>query len=298
MKPLRVGTDCSGIDAPIQALINLKIPFTHVFSSEIDEHCVQSIRANYNPKIIYTDITQRDPRSVPNIDLYVCGFPCQPFSKAGRQLGVHDERSHVVFHCLELIRIKRPKYFILENVKQVLTTDGGRLFRTILDILSDLHSYNIYWNVLNTKDYGIPQNRERLYIVGSRNNKKEFIWPSPTKCRPLSTFIDYSNTVRDTLPDYVKKHGTLKRIPRNSIFINLDYPKDSFPNSDTICPCILCGGNMWCVPLHRKLTIKEYLSLQGFPINFVQVVSDTQLKRQIGNSMSVCVLEAIFKELI
>jgi len=100
---LRVGTDCSGIEAPIQALQQLKIPFRHIFSSEIDEYCIQSIKANYKPKIIFGDkngkfpegdIRKRNIKDVTDIDLYVCGFPCQPFSTAGIRQGLEDERGN------------------------------------------------------------------------------------------------------------------------------------------------------------------------------------------------------------
>ena len=121
---LRVGTDCSGIEAPIQALRQLKIPFKHIFSSDIDKYCIQSIKANYDPEIIFGDkdgpypngdITTRNIDDVPDIDLYVCGFPCQPFSQAGQRKGFEDKRGNVFWSCLEVIERKQPKYFILEN---------------------------------------------------------------------------------------------------------------------------------------------------------------------------------------
>ena len=126
MKFLRVGTDCSGIEAPIQALMQMNIPFKHVFSSDIDKYCIKSIKANYEPEIIFGDkdgsfpegdITKRNIDNVPDIDLYVCGFPCQPFSMAGERKGFEDRRGNVFFSCLEVIEKKQPKYFILENVK-------------------------------------------------------------------------------------------------------------------------------------------------------------------------------------
>ena len=89
---IRVGTDCAGIEAPIQALMNIKVPFQHVFSCEVDPHCQESIDANYHPENRYTDMTTRDPASLPDIDLYVCGFPCQSFSSAGNRNGVREQR--------------------------------------------------------------------------------------------------------------------------------------------------------------------------------------------------------------
>jgi DNA (cytosine-5)-methyltransferase 1 len=185
MNILRVGTDCSGIEAPIQALIQMNIPFKHVFCSDIDKYCIQSIKANYNPEIIFGDkdgdfpegdITKRDINDVPDIDLYICGFPCQPFSMAGERKGFNDKRGNVFFNCLELIERKQPKYFILENVKGLISHDKKNTWKVICDELLKLEKYGyiVKWKILNTKDYGIPQNRERIFIVG---NKEDFEWP-------------------------------------------------------------------------------------------------------------------------
>jgi DNA (cytosine-5)-methyltransferase 1 len=297
MKSIRVGTDCSGIEAPIQALKDLNIPFIHVFSSEIDKYCVQSIDANYKPTIIYRDITKRDLMSVPDIDLYICGFPCQPFSQAGLRLGSQEDRGQIIFYCIELIKVKKPTYFILENVPGLTSIDKGDFFEFILEQLNSIKGYNIQWKVLNTKDFGIPQHRRRLFIVGTR--KSVFKWPRQVKkMRSLKIFVDASDMTSQPIPKSVEQNKTLERIPKDALFINLSFPKDRFPNSNVIAPCLLTSGNLWCVPFHRKANIKECLELQGFPRNFKQVVSDTQLKKQIGNSMSVCVLKAILANLL
>ena len=174
---LRVGTDCSVIEAPIQALIQLEIPFKHVFSSEIDKYCIQSIKANYNPEILFGDkegpfpegdITKRNIEDVPDIDLYICGFPCQPFSTSGKRKGLEDKRGNVFWSCLEVIKARKPKYFIFENVRGILSHDKGNTWKVILKELNNLniYGYTISWETLNTKDFGIPHNRPRVYIVG------------------------------------------------------------------------------------------------------------------------------------
>ncbi|NCY26811.1 MAG: DNA (cytosine-5-)-methyltransferase, partial [Alphaproteobacteria bacterium] len=126
------------MEAPIVALRQLKIPFSHEFSSEIDKHCISTIRANFNPKIIFGDMTTRDIRQVPDIDLYVCGFPCQPFSMAGKRQGEQDPRGTVFYECLRVIKNKKPMIFILENVIGLLSIDGGKTFKTILRELERL----------------------------------------------------------------------------------------------------------------------------------------------------------------
>ena len=297
---IRIGTDCSGIEAPIQALRNINIYFSHEFSSDIDRYCIDSIRANYTPKKIFTDITKRNIKEVPDIDLYVCGFPCQPFSLAGNKKGTKDKRGKIFYSCLEVIKYKKPKYFLMENVKGLVTIENGIFFNNILKLLQDLKIYDVYWKVLNTKDYGIPQNRERLYIIGIRKNlRKTFNWPTPVKMKNLISFIDKNDTQKKVVPNFIKESNMLKNIPKNSLVVDFSYPKCRYINSDKICPCITTTcNNLWCIPLKRYLNIEELLKLQGFPKNFKQVVSDTQMKKQIGNSMSVCVLENIFKKLL
>ncbi len=297
---LRVGTDCSGIEAPIQALRRLGIPFRHVFSCERDEHCIESLRANYDPEHFYTDMTQRSSKDLPDIDLYVCGFPCQPFSYAGSRQGMDDEkgRGNLFWYCLDVIATKQPYFFLLENVKGLITIDDGRTFETIITELQAL-SYDVYCKVLNTKDYGIPQQRERLFIVGIRSDLgREFEWPEERPMKSLVSYIDVKDDTPEPIPDFVKRANLLKRIPRHSLFIDIGFTKSNFVNSDVECPCITTQGNLWCVPMRRRASVKECLRLQGFPANFRQVVSDRQLKKQIGNSMSVNVIEAIFSQLL
>ena len=293
---LRVGTDCSGIEAPIQALMQLSIPFTHVFSSEIDEDCIKSISANYHPQIIYKDMTKRNLAEVPDIDLYVCGFPCQTFSTAGRRDGFDDLRGTIFFHCLELIQNKQPKYFILENVKGLLSHDGGKSWSTIWTALSSLteYSYHIDWRLLNTKDYGIPQNRERVYIVGSKVGN--ISWPDVLPVEDIHSYVDITDNRKVQCKTMIR-YGA--RISEDAVFINTDFLKyTSFPSANVLCPCIGAQSTLWCHNVGRYANVTEYLKLQGFTTDFKRVVSNTSLKRQIGNSMSVNVVNEILKRLL
>lgn len=291
--PIRIGTDCSGIEAPIQALIQMKIPFRHLFSSEIDKYARESIKANYSPEILFDDMTKE--RKLPKLDIYVCGFPCQPFSSVGKRLGSKDPRSNIFLHCVDTIINTSPTLFILENVKGIINIENGIYFEEIKKRLNNLSDYSIVYWILNTKDYGIPQNRERLYIVGIKNIiKKNIQFPKKIKCRPIESYIDhscnikekYSNTYKDKL--FLFKKG---------VFVNVGnlFAESSAP-VNPIYSSTLTTHPLWCVPMHRKATIKECLALQGFSKNFKQVVSDSQMRKQIGNSMSVNVLIAIFKE--
>lgn len=289
---LTIGTDCSGIEAPIQALKQLKIPFIHKWSCEIDKHARESIKANYSPEVLYEDITEK--RKLPNVDIYVCGFPCQTFSTAGKREGMNDPRGTIFYHCVKAIKQSQPKVFILENVKGLLSHDGGNTFRVIQNNLNKLKGYTVYHKVLNTRDYGIPQNRERVFIVGIRNQKGVFEWPKKKKMKNIESYIDYKIKDRMNIPSFVKVNLQKSK----GIFVDLQWVNiNTLSHYNKYSPTLTAKGILWCIPLQRKAAIKEKLSLQGFPKSFKQVVTDSQLSKQIGNSMSVNVLKALFLEL-
>jgi DNA (cytosine-5)-methyltransferase 1 len=192
---MKIGTDFSGIGSPEMALKLLGIEHQQVFACEIDKYARKSHRAIYGEDYkLYEDITKRDHSEVEQLDLYVAGFPCQAFSMAGKRKGFEDTRGTLFFNVAEFIKINQPKCFILENVKGLLSHDGGKTFQTIISLLTDNGGtangqmfipyfedglgYHVYYKVLNTKDYGIPQNRERIFIVGFKEFRK-FRFPKP-----------------------------------------------------------------------------------------------------------------------
>jgi DNA (cytosine-5)-methyltransferase 1 len=297
---LNIATDCSGIEAPVQALRYMNIPHQHIFSSEIDKYAIQSIKSNYSPKQIFSDITKRDHNKLPNtpIDIYVCGFPCQAFSQAGHRRGFDDKRGIVFFSCLSTIKTLKPKIFILENVKGLLSHDKGKTFKQIKKELENLTNYSVYNQVLNTRNYGIPQNRERVFFVGIRHDvhHNPFSFPQKLPMKLLKNFINHTDKYVHPIPECVIRSDMLNIVPPDAIFVEFGFKKHKHPNAHIYTPCINANNRMWCIPMHRYANIKELLLLQGFPENFKQVVSNTQLKKQIGNSMSVNVLVELFKE--
>ena len=307
--PLRIGTDCSGIEAPIQALRQLGIPHRHVWSSDIDKFCIQSIKANYDPERLYGDpngpypdgdITNRDHSTLSDIDLYIRGFPCQPFSIAGDRKGFDDKRSNVFWSCLDVIKVKQPKYFILENVKGLLSHDKenkkdkyGRTWSIIWNEIQGLEEfgYDVKWKVMNTRDYGIPQNRERIFIVGLKG--KDFKWPEKIELDDIHDYIDFQDISINNQPNYA-----IELIKRStSIIINLGFTQRNH-NNTILCPCITTSSSkLWNNLMSRYCNINELFKLQGFQ-SFKNVVSDSQLKKQIGNSMSVNVVKIILNKLL
>lgn len=211
---IKVGTDFSGIGSPEMALKLLGIDHKQVFACEIDKYARKSFEAIHGkPDTFYEDITKRNHSEVPQLDLYVAGFPCQAFSMAGKRKGFDDVRGTLFFNVADFIRINQPKCFILENVKGLLSHDNCNTFQTIKSLLSDnggtVNSqiyipyfldglgYHIYYKVLNTKDFGIPQNRERIFIVGFKDFR-EFYFP-----KPFTLELRLKDMLQDN-PDYFK----------------------------------------------------------------------------------------------
>lgn len=289
---LLIGTDCSGLDAPIFALRKLQVKYKHVFASDIDLKCRLMIEAN-TIKNIFSDMTLR--KHTPKVDMYICGFPCQPFSIAGMRKGINEKKGLVFFHCYDYIKTNKPSVFILENVKGLLNIMKGETFKEILKLLKDIGIYNIYWKLLNTKDYGIPQSRPRVYIIGILKDVQvnDFAFPNTVPCIPLHTFIDKSDERKHPIVPCIR--GILNSLPINSVFIDRAFSKNKHPNSDKYTPCLCARSSFWCVPLRRRINVEEARVLQGFPSTIKQVISDGQLIARYGNSMSVNVLCLLFQ---
>ncbi|KAI9094141.1 S-adenosyl-L-methionine-dependent methyltransferase [Phlyctochytrium arcticum] len=298
---MRVATDFSGIEAPIVALQQLGVEYSHEWSCEIDAKCRKMIQSNHSPKRLFEDITTRDHSQLPEIDVYVAGFPCQSFSglKALNQRipENHDSiRSNLSIHCIQTIQLKKPKIFILENVPRFKTFMNGEKFNNLLAELNRDDEYSIHHAILNTKDYGIPQNRHRLYIVGIRKDcqTKPFEFPQPFLPRPLSTFLD--TTINEFLPLDKYPRRLLERLPvdrKNKLYAVKHRGGEGI--FEQCAPCITTSCSIFVTQLNRDLTPREKFTLQGFSVIDTNiVVSDSVLAKQAGNTMSVNVLKALF----
>ena len=272
----------------------------NVFSSEWDPAAQLMYEANFNEKP-FGDINSIDPEDIPNHDILLAGFPCQPFSIAGKGLGFSDTRGTLFFNIEEIIDAKKPQAFLLENVKRLTTHDNSQTFSVIIEKLENL-GYTVYHRVLNSLNFGLPQKRERIYIVGFRN-EINFEFPEPLGCyQPLDGLLDDDRDVPTSyfLSDKIreKRLKAVKGSPPNpSIWHeNIGGNISALPYS-----CALRAGgsyNYLVVNGIRRLTDREMLRLQGFPEDFKINIPYSQLRKVVGNSVSIPVIKAIAGEMI
>ena len=284
-----------------------------VFSSDIDKAVAQVYENNFG-EYPSGDITKIDSKDIPDFDILCGGFPCQSFSIAGKRLGFEDSRGTMFFEVARILKEKNPKAFILENVKGITNHDGGKTLKTILDILDDL-GYTYVNKVINAKDIGIPQNRERWSCVGIRKDlniklDSNIIFPKKqTNFFSYDDIIDVNNIykeykISDICKSNIQKH--IDKIKEKKSKYTLAYeirPSRCQFKTDGISPCLTAkmgtGGNNVpvVVELNRKLTEKECLKLMGYPENY-KIGNGSQAYKQIGNSVVVPVLEQISKSLV
>ncbi|MFC6276852.1 DNA (cytosine-5-)-methyltransferase [Psittacicella hinzii] len=278
-----------------------------VFSSEIDKFAIKTYKANFDD-VPLGDITQIVETEVPDHDILLGGFPCQAFSRAGKRLGFEDTRGTLFFDVARIIKAKRPKAFLLENVKNLKSHDKGRTFETIIQTLLDL-GYAVQTKILKSKDFGVPQNRERIYIVGfdkaQVSNYEDFQFPEPTLIPTrvgdiLEEQVDSKYTISDKLWEGHQRRK-LEHIEKGNGFGYSIFNADS-PYANTISARYYKDGSEILIAQDgnnpRKLTPREAARLQGFPDNFIISVSDTQSYKQFGNSVSVPVIKALADKML
>jgi DNA (cytosine-5)-methyltransferase 1 len=268
------------------------VPVECLFSSDIDTACQASYQANFGEKP-WGDITLSQADDIPEHDILLAGFPCQPFSIMGQMKGFEDTRGTLFFDIARILEAKRPKAFVLENVKLLKGHDQGRTLKTIQDTLTSL-GYSHDYRIFNALDFGLPQKRERIWIVGFRKTTP-FKWPQPgLPMKPLSELLE------DDVPDkfYASDHIRQKRLRhcRPVAEPTIWHENKSGHISAYPYSCALRAGasyNYLLVDGERRLTPREMLRLQGFPESFKIVCSDSQTRKQVGNSLPVNVSEAI-----
>ena len=274
-----------------------------VFTSEIDKHAVTTYKANFGDDHIFGDIKQIDASDVPDHDVLLAGFPCQPFSQAGLKKGFTDTRGTLFFDIERILIAKQPKAFLLENVKQLKGHDKGRTFQTIIDHLNNA-GYKVFYEILKARDFGLPQNRERIYIVGFLDHSINFEFPKPTNLPTrvgdvLDDVVDEKYTISDKLWSGHKRRKELNKLNGKGFGYGL-FNKESAYTNTISARCYKDGSEILIEQEGknpRKLTPREAARLQGFPEEYVIPVSDAQAYKQFGNSVAVPVIKAIATEM-
>lgn len=270
-----------------------------VFTSEIDKHAVTTYKANFGDDHIFGDITKINESDIPDHDVLLAGFPCQPFSQAGLKKGFTDTRGTLFFDIERILLTKQPKAFLLENVKQLKGHDKGQTFQTIIDHLNKA-GYKVFYEILKARDFGVPQNRERIYIVGFLDHSINFEFPKPTNLPTrvgdiLDDVVDEKYTISDKLWTGHKRRKELNKLNGKGFGYGLFNKESAYTN--TISARYYKDGSEILIEQEnknpRKLTPREAARLQGFPEEYVIPVSDAQAYKQFGNSVCVPVVKAI-----
>lgn len=277
-----------------------------VFTSEWDKYSKITYKANFGDEP-QDDITKIKVQEVPKHDILLGGFPCQPFSNAGLKQGFDDTRGTLFFDVARIIDYRKPSMLLLENVKGFVNHDKGKTMKIVKETLEDL-GYNVFFKVLNARDFGLPQNRERIYIVGLNKRKLGsigFKFPEPTY-KPtrvgdiLETKVDEKYTLSNKLWQGHKRRLKEHRAKGNGFGYSL-FNRDSKYTSTISARYYKDGSEILIEQKNknpRKLTPREAARLQGFPESFKIPVSDAQAYKQFGNSVAVPVIYAIARQMV
>lgn len=275
--------------------------FEIVFSNDFDQYACQTYRANFG-EIKEMDIREVDAHQIPDFDLLLGGFPCQPFSMIGKRRGLSDERAKSFFHIIRILSAKQPRAFLLENVKHLKLYDGGKVYERIRNNL-EWAGYRVHEAVLDSKNFGVPQHRERLYIVGFLDHSVDFKFPTPRhKKRTVRSILEsktdemhyLSERYYGGLLDHRQRHAKggngfgcvildIDGISNTVVAGNMGRERNLIKDTPN-------AKNRWGI---RRLTVRECARLQGFPDKFIFPVSMTRAYHQIGNAVTVNVARTI-----
>jgi DNA-cytosine methyltransferase len=333
---IKVGSDCSGWASEVHALrlLGLGGKIDHQFACDISKASKTIIFNNCRPKVWYDDCLTRDSSKTPYVDVYVAGFPCQPFSTAGKNLGMHDDRATVFDGVFDYIKNQRPAIFILENVKNLMSTKHHDAFNHIIDCLESIAEYWLHWKIFNSKDYGVPQNRQRLYIVGIKLSainkasrlKTRFCELLGSCVRPVPNIRHYlglSKLDSSTVTTIINSDLRSKRLPMTAkrnlqkamqeikaasldpstsdIVVDLGHGRANVNMMHKVCPTITKarGGraDFYLISTACRLSILDMVRLQGLEPHRLQLdgVSSPEVGQLAGNAMTIPVLAAILR---
>lgn len=289
---------CGGLDFGFK-----KAGFELVWSNDFDKYAVESYNANFKHNAICADINEIDLNDIPEHDILIGGFPCQPFSMMGQKKGFEDNRGTLFFRVIDIIenqggRGSKPKVVVLENVRNLLKHNNGETYNTIRNEL-EAQGYRVFSSVINSADYGVPQVRNRVYIIGFLDNNIDYVFPKTKKL---------SKTLQDLLEDNVEDKYFLSERIKKTILSEGSKNYKAKPEIDrkvakpltaTMAKMHRASQDNYVTQKGRlrRLTPRECARLQGFPDSYNIVVSDAQAYKQFGNAVTVNVSYEIAKSI-
>lgn len=295
---MRVVSLFSGIGGLDKGFVNQG--FEVVWANDFDKYAVETYRANYDNEIVLGDINSIDLNSIPDFDVLIGGFPCQPFSMMGEKKGFDDARGTLFFRIAEIIKHQiekgnKPKAVVLENVRTLRTHDHGRTFFVIKSILEDLLGYKVFYTVINSADYGVPQTRNRTYIVCFSNKEANFEFPQKKELKItmqdlLEHDVDEKYFLSEKILPTILSNGTGGYNAKSEIDLKIARPLcATMAKMHRACQdnYVTQNGRI------RRLTPRECARLQGFDDNFTIPVSDSQAYKQFGNAVTVNVADSV-----
>ena len=270
------------------------------FACDIDESAQAQYEHNFGIRP-FGDIHEVKGDNIPEHDILFGGFPCQPFSIIGNRNGLQDGRGTLIFEIVRILRDKRPKAFVLENVRQFSTLEKGAVIEQVMNALRGV-GYGCQWKVLNALDYGLPQKRERTIIVGfNEPNMLDFFeWPEPAEeVKTLEDILEEDPDPRHRVSKYIRDRR--RRAHKAAVSPSIWHENKAGNISSHPFSCALRSGasyNYLLVDGVRRLTPREQLRLQGFPEEFEVIGNDSQIRKQTGNAVPVPVVRAVIRSVL
>jgi DNA (cytosine-5)-methyltransferase 1 len=270
-----------------------------VFACDIDDEARRAYEHNWGIQPV-GDIAGVRPANMPDFDVLFAGFPCQPFSIIGSRGGFADVRGTLFFELAKIIEAKQPRAFVLENVKQLVSHNGGQTLARILEILREELKYTVDFKVLNALNFGLPQKRERVLIVGFKGGASGFEWPTKKlPMKPLSEILEANPDPRYFVSERIRRARLAAHTPK--VTPSIWHENKAGNISSHPFSCALRAGasyNYLLVNGERRLTPRELLRLQGFPETFEIVTNDSQARKQAGNAVPVPMVRAIIERVL
>ena len=298
MRILSLFSGCGGLDKGF-----VDAGYDVVWANDFDKYAVQTYQANFGDHIVLGDINKIEITDLPAFDMLIGGFPCQPFSMMGEERGFEDARGTLFFRIAEILKYKieqneKPRVVVLENVRSLKTHNKGKTFKTILSILENDLGYKVFYDILNTADYGIPQTRNRTYIVCFANEAADFSFPEKMPLNStlqdlLETDVDDKYFLSDKILPTILSDGTGGYKAKSEIDLKIARPLcATMAKMHRACQDNYVTQN----DRVRRLVPRECARLQGFDDDFVIPVSDSQAYKQFGNAVTVNVSDAVARE--